>query len=86
MFACYQTSIERQFELIQSRWLNDGDALWLGPEKDCMTMGSRMTVQGDREPTYLRAPEKPFISTRGGDYFFVPGLPALRALGSGYWR
>ena len=86
MFACYQTSIERQFELIQSRWLNDGDAFWLGREKDCLSMGSRMTVQGDREPTYLPAPKKPFINTRGGDYFFVPGLPALRALGSGYWR
>jgi deferrochelatase/peroxidase EfeB len=38
MFVCYQASIERQFELIQGRWLNDGDAFWLGAEKDFLTI------------------------------------------------
>jgi Dyp-type peroxidase family len=38
MFVCYQASIERQFELIQGKWLNDGDAFWLGAEKDFLTI------------------------------------------------
>jgi Dyp-type peroxidase family len=95
MFICYQASIARQFELIQSRWLNDGDAFWLGGEKDLLTMGgsssdpddpdAHMTVQGE-PPSFLAPPEKPLVTTRGGDYFFTPGLSALRALGSAYWR
>jgi Dyp-type peroxidase family len=85
IFVAYQSSIERQFELIQSRWLNDGDAFWLGTEKDCLSTDTGMTVQGPGQPTYLPPPDRPFITTRGGDYFFVPGLTALRALAAAYW-
>jgi hypothetical protein len=28
-------------------------------------------------------PLRSFVTTRGGDYFFVPGLRALRALAAG---
>ena len=38
MFVCYQASIERQFELIQGRWLDNGDAFWLGAERDFLTI------------------------------------------------
>jgi Dyp-type peroxidase family len=85
IFVCYQASIERQFELIQSRWLNDGDALWLGTEKDCLSTDTGMTVQGPQSPTYLPPSDAPFVITRGGDYFFAPGVPALRALAAAYW-
>lgn len=85
IFVCFQTSIERQFELIQTRWLNDGDAFWLGGERDCLSTGAGMTVQGRDGPAHLPAPGVPFVTTKGGDYFFAPGLPALRALASAYW-
>jgi Dyp-type peroxidase family len=89
IFVCFQASIERQFELIQSRWLNDGDPFWLGDETDCMTNEAGMTVPGPGEPSYLPPSDprldRPFITVRGGDYFFMPGLTALRALASGYW-
>jgi hypothetical protein len=50
-----------------------------------------MTIQGE-PPSYLRAPQAKsvgpggFVTTRGGGYFFAPGLTALRALGMGFWR
>ena len=85
IFACYQADIARQFEFIQARWMNDGDPFWIGAEKDPLTMaGERMTIQGS-PPTFL-APLASFVTTKGGGYFFVPGLSGLRALAAAYWR
>lgn len=85
MFICFQASIERQFELIQSRWLNDGDPFGLGSEKDLLIANEdphgKMTIQG-KPPRFL-SPLPSFVTTRGGEYFFAPGLAGLRALGSG---
>jgi Dyp-type peroxidase family len=89
MFICFQASIARQFEIIQGRWLNDGDAFWLGADTDFLTTAPapRMTVQIEGgPPLLLDAPREPFVTTRGGGYFFAPGLAALRALASAYWR
>ena len=84
MFVCYQASIARQFEFIQSLWLNDGDPFGLGSDRDPLDNGvpsKKMTIQGER-PRFL-APLPSFVSTRGGDYFFAPGIAALRALAAG---
>jgi Dyp-type peroxidase family len=96
IFVCYQADIARQFELIQSRWLNDGDPFWLGSERDPLTMGGEQGGDGDSDsgghmtiqgaPPGFLAPLSSFITTRGGDYFFVPGVAGLRALASAYWR
>lgn len=102
MFVCWQASIARQFEVIQGHWLNDGDVFWLGRDKDMMTVASADSPNGDGTiaasvpkmtvpieggpPLFLRAPEDPFVTTRGGGYFFAPGLAALRALASAFWR
>jgi Dyp-type peroxidase family len=96
MFVCFQASIARQFEVIQGQWLNGGNAFWLGEDKDLLTAAvpgsnGKMTIQG-RPPSYIRAPAEQsvapggFVTTRGGGYFFAPGLTALRALGAGSWR
>jgi Dyp-type peroxidase family len=86
MFICFQASIKRQFELVQAQWLGDGDSFWLGPDQDLLTLGrDRMMLQG-APPRFIPPPEHPFVKTLGGDYFFMPGLAALRALGSAHWR
>jgi Dyp-type peroxidase family len=85
MFACFQASIARQFEVIQGQWLNNGDSFWLGDDKDLLTRGDAMMLQGT-PPTFIPKPGSPFVTTRGGGYFLVPGLTALRALGSACWR
>jgi Dyp-type peroxidase family len=80
MFVCYQASLVRQFEFIQSLWLNDGDPFGLGSDRDPLACepGYKMTIQG--EPPRFLAPLRSFVRTRGGDYFFAPGIRALRAL------
>jgi Dyp-type peroxidase family len=86
MFVCHQASIERQFEVIQHQWLNDGDAFWLGAEPDLLTSGSTgkgMTIHGE-PPKFLPKPE-PFIVTKGGGYFFTPGIAALRNIAAAGW-
>ena len=94
MFVCHQCSIERQFEVIQSQWINDGDAFWLGEDKDLLTMGGHgdgMTIPG-RPPKFLPKPEKAlppkpvyFVRTVGGGYFFTPGIRALHTIAAGAW-
>jgi len=86
VFVCHQASIERQFELIQGQWLNDGDAFWLGRDSDLVAGGgsrSGMTI-ADRPPVFLPPPPQ-LVVTRGGGYFFTPGLGALRAIAAGSW-
>jgi Dyp-type peroxidase family len=86
MFVCYQASIARQFEVIQSQWLKSGDAFWLGADTDSLSMTTGMTIPGKQSPTFLPKSPEPFVTTRGGGYFFAPGMSALRALAAGYWR
>jgi Dyp-type peroxidase family len=85
MFVCYQASIARQFEFVQSLWLGDGDPFGLGSERDPLLggdgTGGKVTIQGE-PPTFL-ASLPSFVTTRGGDYFFAPGIRALHALADG---
>jgi Dyp-type peroxidase family len=79
MFACFQASIERQFEFVQSQWMGDGNAFGLGSDPDFIAGPSegKMTIQGS-PPRFV--PMRSFITTRGGEYFFAPGIAALQHL------
>lgn len=85
VFVCFNASISRQFEGVQVQWLNDGNIFHLGHEKDFLLGDAagtgKMTVQGD--PPFFLAPERPFVTTRGGEYLFVPGITALGAIADG---
>jgi Dyp-type peroxidase family len=85
MFVCFNASISRQFEGIQTQWINDGNAFGLGHDKDYLLGDSstteKMTVQGS--PPFFIAPQPSFVTVRGGEYLFVPGLTALRWLADG---
>jgi Dyp-type peroxidase family len=85
MFVCFNASISRQFEGIQTQWINDGNAFGLGHDKDYLLGDShttdKLTVQGS--PPFFLSPQPSFVTMRGGEYLFVPGLAALRALASG---
>jgi hypothetical protein len=81
VFVSLQTSIERQFEIVRARWLNDGDAFGLGrtpdPVAGTVTRPARQ-VFGGRPPRYATA-MRAFVVPRGGEYLFVPGIAGLRA-------
>ncbi len=82
VFTCFQADIVRQFEFVQSQWLNDGNAFGLGEDKDVIIGdhrgGGKMTVQG--EPPAFVHPLVRTVTVTGGEYFFAPGLNGLRYL------
>lgn len=82
IFVCLNASISRQFELVQSHWLLDGDAFGLGGEQDFLVAPAdpdgKMTIPG-RPPRFL-APQRQLVTTRGGEYLLVPGISVLGAL------
>ena len=83
MFAFVGAHIGRQFEFVQSQWINDGVFFGAGSDKDPI-IGSTdgagsFTVP--RKPVRKRCQALPqFVVTRGGEYCFMPGLQALRWL------
>jgi Dyp-type peroxidase family len=85
VFVSFQASIARQFEGVQGPWLADGNIFGLGHDKDFLlgdaSGAGKMTIQGAR-PFFL-APQQQLVTTRGGEYLFVPGIAALRALADG---
>lgn len=82
IFMSLQASIARQFEFIQNQWCNDGNGLRQGDDQDPVTgvqdhEGARkMTVPG--RPPFLFGPIERTVHTRGGEYFFCPGVNGLR--------
>jgi Dyp-type peroxidase family len=82
VFVALQASIERQFEIVQARWLNDGDAFGLGrtpdPVAGTVACPARQSF-GGRPPAYATA-LRSFVTPRGGEYLFVPAISGLRAL------
>jgi len=85
VFVCFQASISRQFEGVQVQWLNAGNVFGLGHDKDFLlgdpSGTGKMTIQGD--PPFFLTPQQVFVTTKGGEYLFVPGMTALAALADG---
>ena len=84
-FLCLNADIEQQFEFIQQNWINNPSFVGLGDEIDPL-VGRRaearscpFTVPMLPVPARLETLQ-PFVRTRGGQYFFLPGLAALRRL------
>jgi Dyp-type peroxidase family len=82
IFAFVGTQLGRQFEFVQTEWVNGGEFLGLGDAKDPIT--------GPNDNGSFSYPQRPiprrlhgisrFVVTRGGEYCFMPGLRALRWL------
>jgi Dyp-type peroxidase family len=85
IFICFNADIERQFEVIQAQWCNDGNAFRLGNEKDYLLGDNQgngtVTIQGD-PPHFARA-QPLVVLTRGCEYLLMPGISALRDLAAG---
>jgi Dyp-type peroxidase family len=80
-FLIMGASIARQFEFIQRTWINDGDFVGLGSEKDPLVGANdgTGTFTIPKKPIRRRVKGLPrFVTTRGGEYFFIPGIRALR--------
>lgn len=78
-----QADIERQFEFVQLEWIHGGEFIGLdASEHDPITgvggQGSQMSVPGAKRPFLFDLPT--FVTVKGGEYLFVPGLNALKGL------
>ncbi len=82
-FVALNTNLGRQFEFVQQTWLNNPKFAGLANDRDPV-------VAQDEERGALSLPASPFrrrlaglpsfITVRGGEYFFLPGLKALGQL------
>ena len=84
LFLCFNANIQRQFEFVQHSWVNNPKLAGLYDEVDPILgtqprEGGNFTVPGDvvaKRHTALPS----FVDTRGGAYFFLPSMSALRYL------
>ncbi len=84
MFAFVGANLGRQFEFVQSEWVNNGAFFGGTSEKDPIVGAGDDTGNFDvpRRPIRMRVNGLPrFVITRGGEYCFLPGLRALQWLG-----
>lgn len=81
-FVCLNSNLARQFEFIQHSWLNDPGFNLLDDAADPLVgtrNGSGGTFTVPAIPLRKRYRELPqFVRVRGGAYFFLPGINALR--------
>lgn len=82
-FVFVGSRLDRQFEFVQREWMNDGDFFGGGGNKDPIAGANdgagAFTIP--KAPIRRRLQGLPrFVVTRGGEYFFAPGLRALRWL------
>jgi deferrochelatase/peroxidase EfeB len=89
-FVCLNANISRQFEFVQTAWIAGTKFGGLTQESDPL-LGNRQPLAGcpvtdnfsvpQRSGANLRLREVPqFVTVRGGAYFFLPSLSALRYL------
>jgi Dyp-type peroxidase family len=79
----------RQFEFVQSQWVNDGDFIGAGHDRDPLA-----AVQNDNAQYVF--PAKPirrkmigmpsFVVTKGGEHVFLPGIQGIRWLANAGWN
>lgn len=80
----------RQFEFVQQQWIQYGLDFHQG-NNTCPMLGNhdhhkRHTIPADPKsgkPPYVMSKLKTFVECRGGDYFFIPSMTALRLIAMG---
>jgi Dyp-type peroxidase family len=81
LFMCLNTDIDRQFEFVQQTWLLNSSFATLFQEVDPLVgPAGPMTIRD--APLRRTVKLDTFVRMAGGDYFFLPSLPALRFLTS----
>jgi deferrochelatase/peroxidase EfeB len=90
-FVCLNANITRQFEFVQNAWLMSTKFDGLSGESDPL-VGNRIHIGDGRSTNNFSIPRTgsvrrcveglpQFITVRGGAYFFLPGIRALRYFG-----
>lgn len=92
IFMAVSASIERQFEFLQQQWINYGNDFKEGNDKEVLLGNhhkdcpSKVVIQADpdsNDAPYFVNNIPRLVETRGGEYFFIPGMTALRMIAAG---
>jgi Dyp-type peroxidase family len=88
-FICLNANIARQFEFVQSAWLQSPKFGGLESERDPLIGNRQPRADGAATDSFAMPTDGPtrciagipsFVKMQGGAYFFLPGLRALRFL------
>ena len=90
IFMAVCASLFRQFEFVQQQWIQYGLDFDAGNDT-CPMLGnhgrsSKFVVPAKPDGTaqpFISGPLPQFVECRGGDYFFIPSMTALRLIGAG---
>ncbi len=92
-FMVLNACISRQFEFVQQQWIEYGNDSHQGNDRDLLLgnhsdspNGSKFVVQGSEDPNnppFICGGLTNFVELRGGDYFFVPSMTALKMISTG---
>jgi Dyp-type peroxidase family len=79
LFICLNTDIARQFEFIQQRWLLNRNFSTLFNETDPL-LGPKGPFTIHEQPLRKIVDVETYVQCAGGEYFFLPSIPALNYL------
>jgi Dyp-type peroxidase family len=79
LFGCYQASIERGFEFLQTQWANQPNFPQSGDGRDPITSQDVPAPEFNLPPDHHIAMLR-WVITTGGGYFFSPSMNALAFL------
>ena len=90
VFMALCANLFRQFEFVQQQWMNYGLDFNVGNDT-CPVIGlhhetSKFTIAADPasgKPPFICDKLPQFVTMRGGEYFFLPSLTALRLIAMG---
>jgi Dyp-type peroxidase family len=87
LFMCLNADLQRQFEFVQQTWVNSEKFNGLYDNKDPLVGNQNDTATGTGSMTIQRCPFRHrvqgiprFVQVRGGGYFFLPSISALKFL------
>ena len=87
-FVAINASLARQFEFVQAQWVNKGNftARMDADDRDPLVSSSdaatKFKIPGSGKPPVRLFNLPTFVTVRGGEYFFIPSLTAIRYLAS----
>ncbi|MCB1936558.1 MAG: hypothetical protein KDF59_11510 [Nitrosomonas sp.] len=92
IFMALNADIQRQFEFVQQQWINYANDFKEGNDKEILLGNhdtkhpSKAVLQvepGSGKPPHFINNIPRLVETRGGDYFFIPSITALKLIAAG---
>jgi Dyp-type peroxidase family len=82
LFQSFQADLEFQFELLASTWARDPNHPVAGSKEDVLLV-MNPAQQGSAATTrWAPVDVSSVVTLRGGEYFYFPSIPAIKALGN----